>query len=44
VDGEKKKTNPAKKKGLEKKKNFFHNGAREDRPMTPTKRALRAAL
>ena len=33
-----------KRRGWKKKKNFFHNGAREDRPMTPTKRALRAAL
>jgi hypothetical protein len=32
------------KEGLEKIQNFGHNGARENRPMTPTKRALRAAL
>jgi hypothetical protein len=32
------------KEGLEKNQNFGHNGARENRPLTPTKRALRAAL
>ena len=32
------------KEGLEKNQKFGHNGAREDRPLTPIKKALRAAL
>ncbi len=40
-----KKSNKSGKKGVAKKDQiFFHNGARENRPMTPTKKALRAAL
>ncbi len=32
------------KEGLEKNQNVGHNGAREDRSLTPTKKALRATL
>ena len=39
----KKKTNPAKKTKI-KKSIFFHNGARENRPLTPTKKDPRTTL
>jgi len=44
IGGEEKTKNNGKKLVPKKKQIFFHNGARENRPMTPTEKALRAAL